>query len=384
MVFMNNIKFILNKIKWLGLIAVVLVYHLSAHAADELYLPGLQTRCFAMGGTCSSHVRGAAALFFNPAALARVQGFDFIVAQAQAGISKDTIDFSSQFQGGSFSAADLDKVYGKTLAAEVTARSGFVMPNFGFGVFSNNSTNMQFSDPTFPTFNMSFLSDYGYILGGAFSLGGNTSFGFSARHIKRWGGTEEIDIGTIIGSSSDSLANSNFQDHGVGHALDISIMTTLNHSLKPTLMFVWQDLGVTTFTMSSGSKPPPSNYDNLIFGASIQQEFGFLDLTHAFEYKFIRTNGYDLSKKLHLGTEMSLGPLDLRAGVNQGYITYGVGIDLWLFQLDAAAYATELGTYASQARSDRYNVSLTFSMDFDQSFKMNDSAGRKRRLKQRR
>lgn len=352
--------------------------------ADELNQPGLQTRCFAMGSTCASHLRGASALFFNPAALARVEGFDFIIAQAQAGVSKDAVDFSSQFQGGTFAAADLAKVYGKNLGAEVTARSGFVMPNFGFGVFSNNSTNMQFSDPTFPTFNMSFMSDYGYILGGAFSLGGNSSFGLSVRHIKRWGGTEEIDIGTIIGSSSDTLANSNFQDHGVGHALDISAMTTLNTSLKPTFTLVWQDLGVTTFNMSSGTKPPPSQYDNLTLGVSIQQEYGLLDFTHAFEYKFIRTDGYDLSKKLHLGTEMSLGPLDLRAGVNQGYITYGVGMDLWLFQIDAAAYAYELGTYAGQARHDNYNISLTFNVDFDQSFKMNDREGRKRRLKQRR
>lgn len=351
--------------------------------AAELYQPGLQARCFAMGGTCVSHVHGASALFFNPAALARVEGFDFVIAETQAGVSKDAVDFTTQFQGATFTAADVNNLYGKTLTADITARSGFVMPNFGFGVFSNNYTNMQFSDPTFPTFNMKFISEYGYIVGGSFALDANTSFGLSARHIKRWGGEKDIDVLSLIGASSSTVASSNFQDHGVGHAMDIAAMTTLNHPLKPTLSLVWQDLGVTTFNLSSGTTPPPSTYDNLIFGAAIKQEVGIMSFTHAFEYKFIRTDGYDLSKKIHVGTEGSLGPFDLRAGINQGYITYGAGLDLFFFQLDAAAYATELGTYAGQSRSDRYNVSLTIELDLDQSFKLN-MEGKRRRLKQRR
>lgn len=353
-------------------------------SAAELYQPGLQARCFAMGGTCISHVRGASALYFNPAALARVEGFDLILAEAQAGVSKDVIDFSSQFQGSTFTASDLNKLYGKTLTADVTARSGFVMPNFGFGLFSNNYTNMQFSNPTFPTFHMNLVSDYGYIFGGAFSIGTDSSLGLSAKHIKRWGGEKDIDIMSLVGASSDSVASSNFQDRGIGYAMDIAFMTTLNHPLKPTFSFVWQDLGVTTFNLTSGVTPPPSQYDNLIFGAAIKQEIGIMSFTHAFEYKFIRTTGYDLGKKLHFGTEASVGPLDLRAGINQGYVTYGVGVDLLFFQLDAAAYATELGTYGGQSRSDRYNVSLTINLDFDQSFKLKDMEGKRRRLKQRR
>jgi hypothetical protein len=352
--------------------------------AAELYQPGLPTRCLAMGTTCISHVRGAEALFINPAALARVDGFDFIVAQAEAGASKVAVDFAQQFQGDSFSSSDLNQLYGKTLTADITARSGFVMPYFGFGVFSNNYTTMQFNDPTYPTFHMNFISDYGYVVGGALPLGPQTSLGLSVRHTKRWGGTQDIAVSSVIGSSSQDLANNNFQDHGVGLGMDVSLLTTLDIPLKPTLTFVWQDVGVTTFSQASGNQPPPTQYDNLSFGASIEQQAGIFNFTHAFEYKYIRTEGYDLSQKLHLGTEASLGPLDLRAGISQGYLTYGFGLDLWLFQIDAAAYATELGTYAGQSKSDRYNISITYDLDLDQSFKLKDSDGKKRRLKQRR
>ena len=352
--------------------------------AAELYQPGLPSRCLAMGGTCISQIRGAQALFINPAALARVQGFDFIVAQVQAGVSKDAVNFSSQFNGSTFQASDLNNLFGKILTADVNARTGFVMPDFGMGAFSTNYTKMAFSDPTFPTFNMNFISDYGYIIGGAYEISPQTSLGISFKHIKRWGGDEDIDVSTLSGASANTIASNNFQNHGVGHSVDLAFMTTLNGALKPTLSAVWQDVGVTTFNMSSGNSAPPSQQDNLILGLSIEQDVSIFKFSHAIEYKFANTHNEDLAKKLHIGTETSVGPLDLRAGINQGYITYGLGLDLWFFIIEAAAFATELGTYAGQARSDRYNVSVTIEMDFDQTFKLQNSEGKKRRLMQRR
>lgn len=365
---------------------IILTGFMVSTASAELYQAGLKSRCWAMGGTCMSHVRGSDAVFFNPAALARMDGFALTLAQAQVGASKTVADVAKQFEGRSdFTAGDLDKLYGKSFMADVTGRASFAMPYIGFGVFSNNYTHMKFSDPTFPTFNMDFISDYGYVVAGALPLGKNASLGLAAKHIKRWGGNEEINVSSLIGSNGNSVADQNFKDRGVGHSLDLGFMATLEHPLKPTFSVTWQDLGVTTFSHTAGNKAPPSQYDNLSFGVSLEHELMLVDFTHAFEYKFIRTDsGDDLSRKLHLGTEASFGLINLRAGLNQGYVTYGAGIDLWILQVDAAAYANELGTYAGQARSDNYHVSVTLSLDFDQSFKLQDSAGKKRRLKQRR
>ena len=109
-----------------------------------------------------------------------------------------------------------------------------------------------------------------------------------------------------------------------------------------------------------------------------------MNFTHAIEYKFVTTPNEDFSKKIHLGTEASFGLIDLRAGLNQGYLTYGAGIDLWFIEADAAFYTSELADAAGQLKNDREVYSLTLRLDFDQSFKMKDIDGRKRRLKQRR
>lgn len=352
--------------------------------AGELYRPGLPSRCLAMGGVCISQVHGAQGLFLNPATLSKVQGLDFIIAQANVGLSKDAYDFSKQFQGSTFQASDLNQLYGKILTADVDAKAGFAIPNFGFGVFSNNYTNMQFNDPTYPTFDMKFISDYGYILGGAVGLGDSVSLGASVRHVKRWGGDQQIAVGTLAGQSVQDVANNNFQNHGVGHALDLGLTVELPGTMKPVAAIVWQNVGKTNFNMTSGLMDPPREDDNLILGLSLQSELSFIKFSHGIEYDFVTNYSEDPTKKIHLGTEASIGPVDLRAGLSQGYLTYGVGLDFWFFTVEAAAFATEMGTYAGQSRSDRYNVSVTFEMDFDQSFKLTGSNGKKRRLMQRR
>ena len=137
--------------------------------------------------------------------------------------------------------------------------------------------------------------------------------------------------------------------------------------------------------MSSGVDDPPRQLDNLMLGLSIEQDLApLIKLSHAVEYKFATDYAENPTKKLHFGTEASIGPIDLRAGLNQGYLTYGVGLDLWFLNIEASSTATELGTYAGQAKSDRYNFSITIEMDFDQSFKLLGSDGKKRRLMQRR
>lgn len=366
---------------------IFLLFFSMQSLAKELYQFGLPVRCAAMGGTCISHVKGAQALFLNPAALARVEGFDFIIAQLQMGVSKDAETVATQIvnqKKDKLSLTDVNSLYGKNVQAEVTARSGLVMPYFGVGAYSHNYLLESFGNPTYPTFNVDYISDYGYIVAGAIPVGPLTSFGIAGRGAKRWGGSKEINVLSLINSNNQDLVDQQFPDHGTGTALDLSFITTLPTDLKPTFSVVWQDVGTTRYNKYAGNDDPPSQKDNLIFGVSLENDFLLGHWTHAFEYKFIRTDNESLGKKLHLGTEVSYGLIDLRAGLNQGYLTYGAAIDLWILEIEATVFSTELGSYAGQTRSDRYQVGLTISLDLDQSFKLTDMNGHKRKLKYRR
>lgn len=355
--------------------------------AGELYQASLPPRCLAMGGTCITQIRGSQALFLNASTLARVEGFDITLVQAYASLSSNAenyVNAISNNSGNTFSLSNIQELYGKTIASDVGARSSLVAPYFGIGAYSSNYLVETFNNPTYPNFNVHFISDYGYTIGAAIPLGAQTSFGIAGRSAKRWGGDQDIEVMSLLNSSNSAMLEQNFTRRGSGTALDLSFITTLNSPNKPTFSIVWLDVGTTQYKSTTGTLDPPSQSDNLIFGASVEQNFLFGTWTHAFEYKFIRTNNEDITKKIHLGTEVSYGLFDLRAGISQGYVTYGFALDLWFLKIEAATFSNELGTYAGQDRNERYQVGLTFELDFDQSFKLNDLNGKKRRLKQRR
>lgn len=359
----------------------------SAIQASDLSGLGASARSLAMGGTGITTVKGASALYYNPAALARMEGFDFVVAEVNAAYSKDAVSLIKQMTNSGSSnltAADLNNLYGLNVFADVTARSGIAMPYFGFGVYSTNNVLESFNTPPFPTFHADFISDYGYVVAGAFAIGPQTSIGIAGRHIARWGGSKDILVTDLLGSNTKAVLQSAFQDKGNGDAIDLSFMTTLPGDLTPTIAVTWQDVGRTTFSKTSGTQAPPSQGENLTLGASIQHEALFAHWTHAFEYKYINTPNENITKKIHFGTEMSYGLFDVRAGFGQGYLSYGGGVDLWFLTADVAYYTAELGTTAGQQRNDRVIYSLNIEFDFDQTFKILDSEGKKRRLKQRR
>ncbi len=355
--------------------------------AIELYQAGLPPRCLAMGGACVAHSHGVQGLFINPATLARVEGMELTLFQVSAAVSKNAESYVNAIKNNSDSqitSSDLQDLYGKTISADVAARGGLVLPYFGIGAYSTNYLVESFNNPAYPTFNINYISDYGYLVAAAVPLAKNTSFGVKVRSAKRWGGNKDIDVSSLVGSSNQDVIDSNFPDHGTGVGLDLALMTTIDVDFKPTFALVWNDVGQTRYQMYSGTQDPPIQENNLIFGASVQHEFLFADWTHSFEYQYIRTEGENIGKKLHFGTEASYGLLDLRAGLSQGYLTYGVGIDLALIEVDATFFTSEMGAYAGQTRNDRYQVGLTLTFDFDQSFKLTTMDGKKRRLKQRR
>ena len=303
-----------------------------------------------MGGTSIAFVRGPDALFSNPAALTKVEGFSFNLISMNAGLSTNAIDLASTLQktGTSFTAANLNQLYGKKIFTDVSLQGGVVIPYFGAGAYSYSTAIQSFSNPSFPFYNVDLVSDYGYIVGGAFELSKNLSFGLTGRHVKRWSGNKDILVTDLLGSNPKNVIKQKLQDRGKGNALDVALLATFENSWNTSVAAVWRDLGDTRFSTTSG-KGPERQENNLIFGLSTQKEFGLMTWTNAFEYKYIRNDG-DITKKLHLGTELAMPVIDLRAGYGQGYLSYGAALDFSFFRAEVAAYTNELGANAGQSR----------------------------------
>ena len=94
--------------------------------------------------------------------------------------------------------------------------------------------------------------------------------------------------------------------------------------------------------------------DNLILALEFSDIFGIEPVSEKFEHPL---------KKLHIGGELDLHYAALRAGLNQGYPTAGIGLRFGMFRLDYVYFTKELGYYPGQFAKQKHVLSLGVGFD---------------------
>lgn len=350
--------------------------------AAELGAYGQNLRSLGMGGVRVANGEQASVILWNPAGLAfnkglRVDLFDF------GGGTNSYQNFQTLQEMGTIQdLSDLDPLYGKPIWAGLNGYAAVSLANFGFAVFNEGFADIQVNNPIFPEMQVKYFNDYGYAIGGAFETGG-LSFGIAGKRISRTGGYQTIGADLLDDLDTSQLI-STFTDEGVGYGLDLGLMYKAPTPLNPTLSLAWQNVGQTELQLSRGSVVPDGIRDNLTLGASVSTDLGLAGFAAGAEVRHLTNSKEQLGKKIHLGAELSLLNVDVRAGLYQGYPSYGVGFDLFLFQVDAAMYSVERGAYPGQTPDQRIHVGLSASFGFDPDFNLISIGGKNRRLKQRR
>jgi hypothetical protein len=353
--------------------------------SDELFEMYRPARAMGMGGILTIFPRDTDAVILNPAYMRWNEGLSWEIFGIDVGGDGNSYDiYKYTKNGGTFtSASDFDQLFGKPIWVNGFGKTSIALPYFGFAIYSGTQINTEFRNPAYPKFNMSYLSDHGTAVGFAVPIGPFSSLGLSVKRIARWGTSKNLSLGTIASGNTSTILDE-FQNKGTGYGIDGAWMSKLDGPFQPTFTAVWQDIGSTAFTKTAGATAPPQIKDNLTFGIGSKLDLPGLDIITGFEYRHVTLQGEQLGKKLHFGTEISLPMIDLRAGVNQGYGSYGAAVDLWFLNLDAAMWTEELGVYPGQTPQKRYLVTLSMQLSFDPNFNLNDTSGRRRKLKQRR
>lgn len=366
--------------RYFYLIVTILVPLVSR--AAEVPETHRNVRSSGMGGIYMSIVNNSDAIFVNPAAMGRTTGFNWQVMNVEAGVNGLDIyqDFSNIDQSDTNS---FNQFFGKEIWFRAGGKSAVTLPYFGIGVYSDSQASFELHNPAFPQFETNFISDYGVVLGGAFPIGPRSYGGLTFKRISRWGGQQDIDLGVIATGDPADIADQ-FQNKGNGYGIDAALLTSLPLPLSPTFSLVWQDVGSTAFIKSAGAEAPPRIHDNLSLGVSTSLDLPGLDWVAGFEYRHITESQYALGQKLHFGTEFSLPMIDIRGGINQGYATYGLGLNILFFRFDVASYTEEMGTYPGQTPQNRIELGLSLDLSFDADFNLMGSDGKRRKLKQRR
>lgn len=367
----------------------------SVVVGQELNEGHRNARAMGMGNAFSAIAVNTEAIFYNPAGLAR-SGYYWTIIDPALGVSGlDSITNLQGLTSSSGFADTLAAMAGKRTWIGGGAKSAATFGYLGFAVYDDFSLSIGVDNAVNPSMEISLINDLGYAIALGFPLLPTIHLGASIKRITRTGSRKGFGadiIGDIAqgAASPDTLINE-IQKTGLGYSMDLAMNVTLPTPIRPVLSFIWRNVGNTKFTSTkTGGTAPPTDEDEMIFAAALEIDAPGITLTPAFEYRHLNNAAVPLAKKVHLGVELSLPLLDLRAGFHQGYYTLGAGLSLGLMQLDLATWGTEMGAYSGQIEDRRYLIQMTLELGFDGGFDIlgdgskNGGGSARRRLKQRR
>ncbi len=370
-------------------------YSLQAQTG-ELRRPGQGVRNLGMGNAGIGLSFDENALFYNPAGLASVDsilvGFPFLME-----VSDDSVNIIkevSKLSGDSKNADIVALLMGKRVHFRTLIDLNLIMP-FGelmtFGAAHGIETQFDFGvrNP------VAIEIDFG------FRLDRINNFGFALPVARgRWlvgAGVETIErcdiplttatFGTVLNNSDigSSIGKCELNDLKRAQTFNFGFQRRLEtaSALKMTWGFTANNVGGLKFKRSDNETSPADQNPEYSTGFSWQPSWGPVRLLYAIDIRDLTMKHADdtdcqskkstdcLWKRLHIGTEIGISPIDsgastfaIRAGFNQGYFTYGFELNPFIvfrgLNIQYAVYKTETGSQIGDRPDKRKVFQLNF------------------------
>lgn len=343
-----------------------------------------------MGDAYTAVADDETTLFYNPAALGRHRGVTVYalrsnlevpdVVDTNLSLSNFSIGLSDQFSDFPSEPEQIaDKILGQPLYLQLSGNLGLKILNFGMNFFATSRTELVLENAIHPKLNLDYRLDRGFIAGGALNFGSGaqgknptgkvTSLGFGLKIMNRQGldnsfnlyGTELLDI--IANSDSyKAIRDELGYAKGSGYGFDLG----LEHNIyggrtRYTYGLSLLDVFDTKFKKESGLNDVPRQKQSLNSGFSFNQDFKIFDYTLAADIHNIIDPSSSLASKIHLGVRARIPFVNIYTGWNGGYMSWGVGLKIFLFDINVGFYGIEAGKSYLQKESERAVISLNLA-----------------------
>ena len=301
-----------------------------------------------MGGAFTAVADDSNAPFYNPAGLDNIQSSSFQILNISADITYPSLypNLYNSLNGASTSnpatyVNAFNSVAGQSLYTRVGDYSNYTTHDFAIGLLTNNQAlGIANASPTTTNLaSLAALSDSGIVISGA--------YGFFNHHLQV-GGTlmglyqmfENVPSLTVSQASALSSTLSSNLSHGFGVVGNLGAIYHFDLPLNPTLGASILNVGTANFG-NAGSLPQLINA-----GVGIDPDIGFGRLLADIDYVDVTNYLYYTGDSLWLHTRFGVQYqfpeiLTVSAGLYEGYPTFGVGVDLWAFEVNASYYTEE-------------------------------------------
>ncbi len=372
---------------------------------DPVYL--LSPQVEAMGGSYVPIASGYEALFTNPAGLSR-KGGQLTFAALNVGPyflpTQNMIDLAlgvindedvSEYTDDLLSLLDgLDLESG--VGTNVNVGFGLAAWGLGLGFLTDidmlitqeGSAISMFVDPIVTSSLVAGIS-HGFRMGE-----GKLHIGADARGIARFRPTERLSVTSVINLLNDDGGDFDPMDYefamSLGYGFDagaimdfgsgFTVGATVNNIGGTQLVTANQTMAGIETAFNNSDGDPETFYDSLVVDTiggysyvvpmSITGGFGYdspekeimdfkfsADYTHTFYSQEENRENDSFWQNVHMGAEINLlRILKVRGGINQGYFTFGGGVNLIVLELNAAYYSREMGNFAGQSQGQAFVV----------------------------
>lgn len=367
----------MSRQKSLYIILFVLIANtvFSGETTHPAFLPDL--RNYAMGGISVSNAKGTFAYTYNPAVLAKGES-QFTLAGIQTAFSNEFFDVIDYALDNSDNFRKLDKNYQPKLStqqsdsvidylrreavaldniwyhANLIPSIGLTMNNIGVSIYSNGCFAVRPDVGIIvPKFHVQLYDDLILALGYGKYYRKNLAFGMNLKIIRRFETPlvkiqiEEVD------NFNDTLeeAMEDMQRGKWGYGIDLGALYHFRPNLNIGVMvqdFLGQVDAINT-PMNVKIGVHYQHSPQLALGGEIVD--------------FFNRRGEHLFSKIHLGAEYELSILRGRLGINQGYPTIGVGINLWVLQFNYTFYRYETGLSPGQKSESLHMFDFQIGLD---------------------
>ncbi|WP_273266788.1 conjugal transfer protein TraF [Flexistipes sinusarabici] len=346
-------------------VLLILILPTFIYAAEYPYFMK-STKALGMGNAHYTISSDQYSAFYNPAGLAFNKDSRIDILNPQFDMGKNAMDFyrdakDTDWESESEIAKLIRDNIGEHQHAGLSLFPAYYNKNFMIGVFGNARLNAVPRNKVYPNIETEFFVDRGITAGfaGKFLNNNSLSLGANVKLIERESLVETYTAADLAKDDFDQIVEDDLES-GTGILGDIGAIYEMKSlPMNPRLGAAVNNIGATDFGDAEDMKT------TLTLSASISPQILFFESDIVIDYVDV-TKAYDqdddLGKRIHVGAELRPSKLQffsLRAGINQGYPTFGASLDFNILKIDYAYYTEEVGAYAGQWDDERHMLQIT-------------------------
>ncbi|MHB8846503.1 MAG: hypothetical protein ACYC7L_17345 [Nitrospirota bacterium] len=351
------------------------------------------TRAMGMGGAYTAIGGRVDTLFYNPAGLSSIpkdKGWEVNILNVSAETDRNALTFTRDMQNA-FDTGDLNnngtttddqqiainnvfnEYMGQNLHLRVADFSSFGRNfdsmAFGIGALGSGRLDAIPHQGFGPEGLLELNADYTYGAVGGFSVpvGNGLFLGASVKNFHRESVIHNFTPQELVSNTNDfeRFFTDDLRKEGTAVGFDAGVLWNFaaNSWWRPSVGLSVMNIGDLDFK-EAGTIPMTVNA-----GLAVNPRItAFRSLLIGFDYVDVLKNyeqDKDMAKRVRYGAELQLfdiNPveLSLRAGMYEGYPTFGADLRVLTFLFSYAMYSEEVGAYAGQDRDTRHLVTFNF------------------------